>query len=120
MVAISRAPYEKLAAYTQRMGWTVTWVSSSGTDFNFDDHVSFTPEEMAKGVSVFCMDADGAVFHTYAAYARGLDMLNVAYHYLDLVPRGRDEAGRGQFWVRRHDAYGRDRLVDPRSIRKRG
>jgi predicted dithiol-disulfide oxidoreductase (DUF899 family) len=125
MIAVSRAPYSKLAAYRKRMGWDFKWVSSCDTDFNFDYHVSFTPEELAKkeafynfvtqdphssereGVSVFYKDPAGRVFHTYSAYARGIDMLNVAYHYLDLVPKGRDEAGHEftQFWVRRHDEY---------------
>jgi hypothetical protein len=58
-------------------------------------------------VSVFCKDETGSVFHTYSTYARGIDMLSVDYHYLDLVPKGRDEGGRGPFWVRRHDEYGR-------------
>ena len=125
MIAVSRAPYSKLAAYRKRMGWTFKWFSSGDTDFNFDYHVSFTPEELAKkeafynyavqdpgisereGVSVFCKDATGSVFHTYSTYARGIDMLNVDYHYLDLVPKGRDEAGRGPYWVRRHDEYNR-------------
>jgi predicted dithiol-disulfide oxidoreductase (DUF899 family) len=125
MIAISRAPYSKLAAYEKRMGWSFKWVSSYGTDFNFDHHVSFTPEELAKneafynftiqnpqgpereGVSVFYKDPTGKVFHTYSAYARGIDMVNVAYHYLDLAPKGRDEGERGQFWVRRHDEYAR-------------
>jgi len=125
MVAVSRASYSKLAAYKKRMGWGFKWVSSSETDFNFDYRVSFGPEELAKkeafynftvqdpgvsereGVSVFYKDPAGSVFHTYSAYARGIDMLNVDYHYLDLVPKGRDEAGRGPFWVRRHDEYGR-------------
>ena len=125
MIAVSRAPYSQLAAYKKRMGWSFKWVSSSETDFNFDSHVSFTPEEMAKnavfynytiqepgdsereGVSVFYKDPTGRVFHTYSAYARGIDMLNTAYHYLDLAPKGRDEAGHDftQFWVRRHDEY---------------
>ena len=125
MLAVSRAPYSELAAYKNRMGWCFKWVSSSGTDFNFDYHVSFTPEEMAKnavfynnatqepgasereGVSVFYKDAAGRVFHTYSAYARGIDILNAAYNYLDLAPKGRDEAGHdfAQFWVRRHDEY---------------
>jgi predicted dithiol-disulfide oxidoreductase (DUF899 family) len=125
MIAVSRAPYSKLAAYRKRMGWDFKWVSSYDTDFNFDHHVSFTPEESAKkeafynfvtqdphssereGVSVFYKDHAGHLFHTYSAYARGIDMLNVAYHYLDLVPKGRDEAGHEfpQFWVRRHDEY---------------
>ena len=125
MIAVSRAPYEKLAAYRKRMGWSFKWVSSLGTDFNFDYHVSFTPDESAKkkafynftvqdpgvsdreGVSVFYKDPQGRVFHTYSTYARGIDMLNADYHYLDLVPKGRDEADRGPFWVRRHDEYGR-------------
>ena len=124
MIAVSRAPYSKLAAYKERMGWTFKWVSSSETDFNFDYHVSFTAEELAEkralynfkiqdpsssereGVSIFFKDPGGSVFHTYSTYARGIDMLNVDYQYLDLVPRGRDEAGRGPFWVRRHDEYG--------------
>jgi predicted dithiol-disulfide oxidoreductase (DUF899 family) len=125
MVAVSRAPYNKLAAYEKRMGWNFKWVSSYNTDFNFDYEISFRPEETAKkegtynfttqdphspereGVSVFYKVPAGRVFHTYSAYARGIDMLNVAYHYLDLVPKGRDEAGSEfpQFWVRRHDEY---------------
>jgi len=125
MLAVSRAPYSELAAYKNRMGWSFKWISSSETDFNFDYHVSFTPEEMAKnavvynyttqepgasereGVSVFYKDPAGRVFHTYSAYARGIDILNAAYNYLDLAPKGRDEAGHdfAQFWVRRHDEY---------------
>ena len=127
MIAVSRAPYSKLAAYEKRMGWDFKWVSSYDTDFNFDYHVSFTPEELDRketfynynlqdthssereGVSVFHKDPADCVYHTYSAYARGIDMLNVAYHYLDLVPKGRDEAGHEfpQFWVRRHDEYGK-------------
>jgi predicted dithiol-disulfide oxidoreductase (DUF899 family) len=107
--------------------WDFKWVSSLDTDFNFDYNVSFTPEESSKkeafynfntqdphgpereGVSVFYKDTAGRVFHTYSTYARGIDMLNVAYNYLDLVPKGRDEAGHEfpQFWVRRHDEYGK-------------
>ena len=125
LVAVSRAPYEKLVVYRQRMGWNFKWVSSFGTDFNFDYHVSFTPEEVNRkrafhnfkikdpgvsereGVSVFYKDPKGKVFHTYSTYERGIDTLNVDYHYMDLVPKGRDEGGRGPFWVRRHDEYGR-------------
>jgi predicted dithiol-disulfide oxidoreductase (DUF899 family) len=123
LVAVSRAPYAKITAYEQRMGWTFPWVSSGKSDFNFDYRVSFTAQELAErkadynytiqepflseypGVSVFIKDAAGKIFHTYSTYARGLDMLNVAYHYLDLVPKGRDEGGQGQYWVRRHDEY---------------
>jgi predicted dithiol-disulfide oxidoreductase (DUF899 family) len=125
MVVVSRAPYEKLAAYRRRMGWTFKWVSSFGSDFNFDFHVSFTPEEMAKkkafynfklqnpdapereGVSVFAKDAKGRVHRSYSTFARGIEALNLDYKYLDVVPKGRDEGGRGPFWVRRHDEYGR-------------
>jgi predicted dithiol-disulfide oxidoreductase (DUF899 family)/uncharacterized protein YndB with AHSA1/START domain len=123
LVVISRAPIEKLEAYKKRMGWTFKWVSSLGNDFNRDYHVSFAPEEKdtayynferrgfstteAPGLSVFFRDAAGHIFHTYSCYARGLDMLNVAYHHLDLVPKGRDEAGLPypMAWVRRHDSY---------------
>ena len=124
MVAVSLAPYPKLAAYKQRMGWTFPWLSSVGSDFNFDYHVSFTPDELkagpveynyrpapwsmseAPGISVFFKDADGQIYHTYSTYGRGLDMLNVAYHYMDLVPKGRDEDDRGQGgWVHRRDEY---------------
>ncbi len=123
MVAVSRAPYSKLAAYRDRMGWSFPWFSSGETDFNFDLGVSFAPEDQEKdgaynygsqspqipereGTSVFYEDEDGSVFHTYSAYARGIDLLNTAYNYLDLVPKGRDEEGRAvQFWVRRHDEY---------------
>ena len=125
MIAVSRAPYEKIAAYRKRMGWAFKWVSSSGSDFNFDYHVSFTPDELKnkkafynfttqnpgaserEGVSVFHKDAKGRIFHTYSAYARGIDMVNVDYQYLDLTPKGRDEGDRGPYWVRRHDEYGR-------------
>ncbi len=123
MIAVSRAPLAKLARYKERMGWSFDWVSSFGNDFNYDYGVSFTVERVdaavynygtlspghaeREGVSVFSRDADGSVFHTYSAYARGIDMLNTAYHYLDLVPKGRDEEGRPpQYWVRRHDRYG--------------
>jgi predicted dithiol-disulfide oxidoreductase (DUF899 family) len=125
LVAISRAPYAKLAAFKQRMGWSFPWVSSGGSDFNYDYHVSFTPEQLAtgdayfnytpgnpgsmdrEGISVFYKDQNGDVFHTYSAYARGIDMVNGAYNFLDLVPKGRDEAGNDGplSWVRHHDRY---------------
>jgi predicted dithiol-disulfide oxidoreductase (DUF899 family) len=125
MVVISRAPFVKLEEYRKRMGWSFKWVSSGGSDFNFDYQASFTPEEMSakramynyemrdpkarerEGHSIFFKDPAGTVFHTYSCYDRGNDKLNVHYHYLDLVPKGRDEAGRGPFWVRRRDEYGR-------------
>lgn len=123
MAAISRAPYDNIAAYKKRMGWDFKWLSSGSTDFNFDFYASFRPEELAKGkvfynykirpersseregASVFYRDSDGKIFHTYSTYARGIDLVNTAYNYLDLVPKGRDEGDRGQFWVRRHDEY---------------
>jgi len=124
LIAVSRAPLDKLAAYKSRMGWTFTWVSSSGTDFNRDFGVSWTADEIARGeasynyapttwegespgISVFTKDAGGAVFHTYSCYARGLDMMNAAYHYLDLVPKGRDERALEypMAWLRRRDEY---------------
>jgi predicted dithiol-disulfide oxidoreductase (DUF899 family) len=123
LVAVSRAPLEKLEAYKKRMGWSFKWVSSLGNDFNRDYHVSFTPEEQkaafynyevqdfgvseAPGVSVFAKDDAGAVYHTYSCYSRGLDTLNGAYQLIDLVPKGRDEAGLAHpmAWVRRNDRY---------------
>ena len=125
MIAVSRATYDKIAAYQKRMGWDFNWISSYDNEFNFDYHVSFTQEELAKketfynyvaqdtgvsekeGVSVFFKNHSGQIFHTYSTYARGIDMLNVAYNYLDLVPKGRDEEGHEflQSWVRRHDEY---------------
>ncbi|MEA2823622.1 MAG: hypothetical protein QOF03_104 [Alphaproteobacteria bacterium] len=124
-VAISRAPLAKLEAYRKRMGWSFKWLSSFGSDFNHDHYVTFTPEEMATGtgfhnytrstppisetvgVSVFYKDEKGRIFHTYSTYSRGVDMLNGAYHYLDLAPEGRDEdkLSYTQEWVRRHDQY---------------
>jgi len=125
LVAVSRAPYRKLRAYRKRMGWSFDWFSSAGSEFNFDFNVSFTPEETAsksafynftmqdpgvserEGISVFCKDGRGGLFHSYSTYARGIDMMSADYQYLDLVPKGRDEGGRGPFWVRRHDEYAR-------------
>jgi predicted dithiol-disulfide oxidoreductase (DUF899 family) len=124
-VAVSRAPLSKLEAFQRRMGWTFTWVSSLPSDFNFDYQASFTPESRERGdayynytlgdpgmpnregISVFYQDEKGDIFHTYSTYARGIDMVNGAYQFLDLVPKGRDEAGHDnpQFWVRHHDRY---------------
>lgn len=125
LAVVSRAPLSEIDAFKQRMGWKFPWVSSHGTDFNFDFHVSFPKDEMAKGqvyynyavgrfpsdeapgVSAFYKDEAGDVFHTYSAYARGLDHLVAAYNFLDLAPRGRDEAGLPftMAWVRHHDRY---------------
>ncbi len=124
-VAVSRAPLAKLEAQARRLDWTFPWVSSGENDFSYDFHASFRPQQSAAGeaiynyaprpntmtdlpgTSVFYRDADGAVFHTYSCFARGLDMLNAAYHYLDLTPKGRDEDALPypQDWVRLHDRY---------------
>ena len=123
--AVSRAPMGKITAYQQRMGWSFPWVSAGQTDFNHDFGISFTPEQVARhapvynygsdpgmgdreGIGVFARDEQVRVFHTYSTYARGIDAMNAAYQFLDLVPKGRDEPADGdpQFWVRRHDEYG--------------
>lgn len=124
-VAVSRAPLAILEKFKKRMGWTFPWVSSHGNDFNRDYQASFTADEVkggkayynyqaqgfpsteAPGASVFYKDPDGAVFHTYSVYQRGLDMFITAYHYLDIVPKGRDEGelAYSMAWVRRHDEY---------------
>jgi predicted dithiol-disulfide oxidoreductase (DUF899 family) len=124
MVAISRAPLAEIERFRRRMGWQFKWVSSHGTDFNYDFGVSFTPEEVAKGrinynygnqplsaeelpgVSVFAKDEAGDVFHTYSTYGRGVEVMMGTYRMLDLTPKGRDEqAGRNMAWVRHHDRY---------------
>jgi len=122
-LAISRAPLSKLDAYKKRMGWSFNWVSSAESDFNYDYQVSHKPEaakngtafynygtgarvgEEMPGVSVFYKDRDGDVYHTYSTYSRGIDLLNGAYNYIDLTPKGRDEGNQIQTWVRRHDQY---------------
>ncbi len=135
LAVISRAPLAQIEAFKKRMGWRFKWVSSFGTDFNHDFHVSFTKEEMAggkinynydvvefpseetPGASVFYQDARGCVFHTYSTYARGLDILIGAYNFLDLAPKGRDEDGLAfsMAWVRHHDKYAEDYFVDPKA-----
>jgi predicted dithiol-disulfide oxidoreductase (DUF899 family) len=126
LTAVSRAPLAKVNAYKKRMGWSFPWVSSYGSDFNRDYNVSFTAEELQKpvsfnyemrklaadedewpGISVFYKDETGAIFHTYSCYLRGIDMVNGAYQFLDLAPKGRDEDGFSfsMEWLRRHDQY---------------
>jgi len=125
LIAVSRAPIARIEAYKKRMGWTFRWVSSAGSDFNFDFGVSFDPAkrvegelnynfgtttfggEEAPGLSAFRRGEDGEIYHTYSTYARGLDMFNAAYHLLDLTSKGRDEAGLPwpMAWVKRHDRY---------------
>jgi len=121
-LAISRAPLAEVERFRRRMGWQFKWVSSFGSDFNHDFHVSFTPEERAKGevyynygmqpfeseelpgISVFYKNDAGEVFHTYSTYRRGVEVMMGTYNMLDLTPKGRDER-RGMEWVRHHDRY---------------
>ncbi len=126
VVAVSRAPLAEIEAYRKRMGWSFDWVSSHGSDFNYDFHVSFKPEEIAKGklfynfemidsameelpgLSVFYKDEAGDIFHTYSSFARGNEELIGTYMILDLTPKGRNETGPNHNlgdWVRRHDEY---------------
>ena len=123
-VAISRAPLAEIERFRSRMGWRFKWVSSNGSDFNYDSGVSFTPEEKAKnevrynfgtqrimseelpGISVFCKDDAGDVFLAYSTYGRGVEAMMGTYNLLDLTPKGRDEKdGQGMAWVRHHDRY---------------
>jgi predicted dithiol-disulfide oxidoreductase (DUF899 family) len=132
LVAVSRAPLAEIERFRRRMGWQFKWVSSHGSDFNYDFGVSFPPEEMAKGevyynygrwrfpaeevpfpsgelpgVSVFYKDDAGDVFHTYSTYGRGVEVMMGTYNMLDLTPKGRDErdVDYKMEWVRHHDRY---------------
>jgi predicted dithiol-disulfide oxidoreductase (DUF899 family) len=134
-VAVSRGPIDKLLDYRQRMGWSFRWVSSAGSDFNFDYHVSFPDGTRAEGVfynferrpdpgvdelsgvSVFYRADDGTIYHTYSSYGRGGEQYHAVYSWLDVVPCGRNETINGNLtdWVRRHDRYetdGRTRRTD--------
>jgi len=124
-VAISRAPLTEIERFRRRMGWRFKWVSSNSNSFNYDFHVSFTPEQVATGriaynygtsphtseelpgVSVFAKDDTGDVFHTYSTYGRGVEVMMGTYRMLDLTPKGRDEQGLAHTmqWVRHHDRY---------------
>src|SRR4029453_1569528 len=132
IVIVSRAPLGKIEAFKKRMGWRFKWVSSYGSDFNPDFHVSFTKEEFAQGkvnynytmqefpseeapgISVFYKDAGGDIFHTYSTYGRGVEQIVGTYMILDMVPKGRDEDQLGftMEWVRHHDRYGTDEFAD--------
>jgi predicted dithiol-disulfide oxidoreductase (DUF899 family) len=125
VLLVSRAPLAEIERFRQRMGWPFRWASSNGTDFNLDFHVSFPPEtrvdgevdynyhrtafpqEEAPGISFFCKDDAGDVFHTYSTFGRGVEAMMGTYHLLDLAPRGRDEErdAYGMEWVRHHDRY---------------
>jgi predicted dithiol-disulfide oxidoreductase (DUF899 family) len=133
MLYVSRAPLEKLQAYKRRMGWTFPWVSSGESDFNFDFDVSAPKEQVApmleagappivdqlaaecgtdpagyiserQALSAFALE-DGVVYHTYSAYARGVEIVMGFYPLLDRAPKGRNESGDSDFWIRRHDEY---------------
>ncbi len=133
LMMVSRAPLAKIGAFKKRMGWRFPWVSSFGSDFNFDYHVSFTPEQKidgmvdynytlqkfpsdeAPGASVFYKDpSTGEIFHTYSTYGRGLDSFLGTYTLLDLVPKGRDEDQLpfSMAWVRYHDRYENGTFAD--------
>jgi predicted dithiol-disulfide oxidoreductase (DUF899 family) len=124
LLAVSRAPLAEIEAFKRRMGWQFAWASSQGNDFNRDFHVSFTsadrvdgavyynfhmtpfPLEEAPGISIFCRDDAGQVFHTYSTFGRGVEVMMGTYRLVDLTPKGRDEAdGGGMAWVRHHDRY---------------
>jgi predicted dithiol-disulfide oxidoreductase (DUF899 family) len=133
MVYVSRAPLEKLQAYKRRMGWTFPWVSSHESDFNFDFGVSAPKEQVARmleagappivdqlaaecgtdaagyvseqqALSAFALE-DGVVYRTYSTYARGVEIMMGFYSLLDRAPKGRNESGDTDFWIRRHDEY---------------
>ena len=126
LLAVSRGPLASLQAFAERLGWSHTWVSSQGSQFNYDFDVSMRAEDLENntasynfraakgtmgerhGISVFAKDDTGAVFHTYSCYARGAEVVNNTYHYLDLAPKGRDEAELPypMSWVRFNDSYG--------------
>ena len=132
LAVVSRAPIAEIEAFKKRMGWKFKWVSSFGSDFNYDYHVSFSPEERAQGkveynyrqtefpseeapgLSVFAKDAHGELFHTYSSYERGLDIFVGTYNFLDHAPKGRDEEGlkHSMAWVRHHDKYAEGYVVD--------
>ena len=123
MVTVSNTSLAKINAYKARMGWSFPWVSSEGSDFNQDFAVTFTADQMqsgrpiynygssgfpvpeAPGISVFHKPDPDTIVHTYSTYGRGLDMMNAAYHYMDLLPKGRDEAEGSMAWLRRQDEY---------------
>jgi len=132
LAVVSRATLPEIDAFQKRMGWRFHWVSSFGSDFNYNYQVSATKDEQAKGkvyynydltefpseerpgVSVFYKNGNGEIFHTYSAYARGLDILLPTYNFLDMTPKGRNEDGlpHPMAWVRHHDRYGDRRVVE--------
>jgi predicted dithiol-disulfide oxidoreductase (DUF899 family) len=134
--AVSRATFPEIEAFQKRMGWQFPWLSSFGSDFNYDYQVSASKDELAAGkvyynyahtefpseerpgLSVFYKNEAGEIFHTYSTYARGLDILLTAYNYIDLTPKGRDEDGlvHPMAWVRHHDRYSDAKLFDANKL----
>lgn len=138
LVVVSRAPIAEIEAFKKRMGWKFKWVSSFGSDFNYDYQATANPQESANGetyynyemtkfpseerpgLSVFAKDAAGHVFHTYSSYGRGLDGFLGAYQFIDVTPKGRDEGGLAwpMAWVRHHDKYNEGYAVDTTALYK--
>lgn len=121
LAVVSRAPIAKIEQVRERMGWRFPWVSSHASSFNQDFRVTFSKEQVGQklynfdtqdawegespGLSAFERGEDGALFHTYSTYSRGLDVLNGTYQMIDLLPKGRNEGGKGMAWVRHKDRY---------------
>lgn len=134
LVVVSRAPLADIERFRHRMGWKFKWLSSYGSDFNYDFGVSFTPEDMARGetyynygmkpfaqeempgISIFYSEGTGDIFHTYSAYERGVEVMMGTYNLLDLTPKGRDEDGLSfsMEWLRHHDRYETTQVVGSR------
>ena len=139
LATISKASIKQIMKFKKRMNWNFRWLSSEKSDFNRDFHVSFTEEELeegkghynfeesklfgtkeAPGISVFVLDKDGQIYHTYSSYARGLEDFLTTYNFLDIVPKGRDEKGFSYTmeWLRHRDRYGDETFIDPYSLKK--
>ena len=136
LAVVSRAPLPEIDTFKKRMGWRFKWVSSFGSDFNHDYHVTFTKEELASGAADYNFGGgmdfaseelpgasafirkDGQVFHTYSTYARGLDILLPTYNWLDMTAKGRDEDSLPwpMAWVRHHDRYSDGKVVGIKGI----
>jgi len=127
-VAIARAPLDEIDVVRKKMNWHFNWVSSGQSDFNYDFHVSFSPEQIAAGSaiynftafnpgsttdlsgdSVFYKNANGEIFHTYGAFGRGGEQFLGIYGFFDVLPKGREEYGPTHAlpdWAKPHDTYG--------------
>lgn len=133
LVTVAKASIEQIEKFKSRMGWTFPWVSAANTDFGRDFGVSYTDQELASGfatynfggtavfpirelpgLSVFHKDPSGAIYHTYSTFARGLEDFLTAYRYIDITPKGRDEAQTGGMgWLRHRDRYDDTNFVVP-------